>query len=298
MPLSTPPPSEPVSSQATDSSPDLSTASPSTTTPTVKTQETIEAVRRLSTDFPIRSNASARPDDDDEPSGGTSDVAERSVAEAVGAEQAGVSMQTREDKGKGTASGEEEAKETALDRFSCHICLDLPSQPVVTPCGHMYCWPCMHEWLVVAKGRACPLCKTQINVDQLIPVYSAAGESDPRDTPLPPRPRPAPSTAASSFRSPASRASSFFGPFAASPGFTFQAGVFPLPGFSATYAWPPGPPVDEEEERERMGLATGVMGNPHGGGRVAPEQEWLRGVMQQAFMLLFFAVFVALTFSG
>lgn len=71
---------------------------------------------------------------------------------------------TNEEKGKGKAKDEDEAKETALDRFNCHIwcalpfpfpllgakeprgdSLDLPSQPVVTPCGHMYCWPCMHE---------------------------------------------------------------------------------------------------------------------------------------------------------
>lgn len=25
--------------------------------------------------------------------------------------------------------------------------LDVPSEPVVTPCGHLHCWPCMHEVL-------------------------------------------------------------------------------------------------------------------------------------------------------
>ncbi|GAA5920017.1 hypothetical protein JCM6882_001706 [Rhodosporidiobolus microsporus] len=194
---------------------------------------------------------------------------------------------TRDEKGKG------KAEETALDRFSCHICLDLPEQPVVTPCGHMYCWPCMHEWLVISSGRACPVCKTKLNVEQLIPIYSAAGESDPRDIPLPPRPRPADFPPAASYRTPTR--TSLFG---ASSGFTFSAGVFPLPGLAMSYSWPPGPPANEDEERERLGLGAATMRDPHGGARVAPEQEWLRTVMQQAFMLLFFAVFIALTFAG
>ncbi|GFH30751.1 RING-type domain-containing protein [Haematococcus lacustris] len=27
--------------------------------------------------------------------------------------------------------------------FECNICLELASEPVVTLCGHLYCWPCL-----------------------------------------------------------------------------------------------------------------------------------------------------------
>ncbi len=29
--------------------------------------------------------------------------------------------------------------------FSCHICLELAHQPVVTLCGHLFCWPCLYR---------------------------------------------------------------------------------------------------------------------------------------------------------
>ena len=33
-------------------------------------------------------------------------------------------------------------------RFLCSICLDAVSdEPVVTRCGHLYCWPCLYTWL-------------------------------------------------------------------------------------------------------------------------------------------------------
>src|SRR5579862_5295617 len=32
-------------------------------------------------------------------------------------------------------------------QFECNICFDAARDPVVTQCGHLYCWPCLHRVL-------------------------------------------------------------------------------------------------------------------------------------------------------
>jgi E3 ubiquitin-protein ligase RNF5 len=29
--------------------------------------------------------------------------------------------------------------------FECNICYELSREPVVTYCGHLYCWPCLYR---------------------------------------------------------------------------------------------------------------------------------------------------------
>jgi hypothetical protein len=36
----------------------------------------------------------------------------------------------------------EEPKESL---FECNICLEIPNEPVVTKCGHLYCWTCIYQ---------------------------------------------------------------------------------------------------------------------------------------------------------
>lgn len=40
--------------------------------------------------------------------------------------------------------------------------------------------PLWAQWLVVAHGRACPVCKAVLTVDQLVPIYTSAEAIDPR----------------------------------------------------------------------------------------------------------------------
>ena len=66
--------------------------------------------------------------------------------------------------------------------FECNICLDLASHPVITLCGHLYCWPCLYRceglrgwgrahprapsWLALPRAfrsfPTCPVCKTPV----------------------------------------------------------------------------------------------------------------------------------------
>jgi len=106
--------------------------------------------------------------------------------------------------------------------FECNICLDTASDPVVTMCGHFYCWPCIAMWL--ERSDQCPVCKSVISKEKIIPVYARGAErKDPREKDIPHRPaghreEPSPQSRRQR-RSPWNFESSFnFGLF---PGFSF-----------------------------------------------------------------------------
>ncbi|XP_033101065.1 E3 ubiquitin-protein ligase RNF185-like [Anneissia japonica] len=83
--------------------------------------------------------------------------------------------------------------------YECNICLDTAKDAVVSLCGHLFCWPCLHQWLETRPNRqVCPVCKAGISKDKVIPIYGRGntGKQDPREK-LPPRPagqRPEPET--------------------------------------------------------------------------------------------------------
>ncbi|KAL0399380.1 UNVERIFIED_CONTAM: E3 ubiquitin-protein ligase RMA1H1 [Sesamum radiatum] len=62
--------------------------------------------------------------------------------------------------------------------FDCNICLDSCHEPVVTLCGHLYCWPCIYKWLQVQSNSfesdeqpKCAVCKAYISTSSLVPLY-------------------------------------------------------------------------------------------------------------------------------
>jgi len=67
--------------------------------------------------------------------------------------------------------------ENRNDSFDCNICFDSAHDPVVTLCGHLYCWACIFKWLNVqsssdpVRQQACPVCKADISQAALIPLY-------------------------------------------------------------------------------------------------------------------------------
>lgn len=66
--------------------------------------------------------------------------------------------------------------------FECNICLELAQDPIVTQCGHLYCWPCIYKWLqVYPEVQQCPVCKAGVSEDLVIPLYGrGCSGSDPR----------------------------------------------------------------------------------------------------------------------
>ncbi|KAJ1731935.1 hypothetical protein LPJ61_002289, partial [Coemansia biformis] len=67
----------------------------------------------------------------------------------------------------------------ASDEFSCNICFDTSTDPVLTLCGHLFCWSCLVQWL--ERSATCPVCKAGCDKEKVIPVYGRGKEEkDPR----------------------------------------------------------------------------------------------------------------------
>ncbi|GAA5798515.1 hypothetical protein HPULCUR_003919 [Helicostylum pulchrum] len=94
--------------------------------------------------------------------------------------------------------------------YECNICFDTAIHPVLTLCGHLFCWSCLAQWLnAQSRNPTCPVCKAGCGKDKVIPIYGRGKEEkDPRNDPsIPTRPagqRPAP------IRDPNRPATSFF----------------------------------------------------------------------------------------
>ncbi|KAI9113148.1 hypothetical protein K1719_015673 [Acacia pycnantha] len=71
--------------------------------------------------------------------------------------------------------------------FECNICFDLAQDPIITLCGHLFCWPCLYKWLHFhSQSRECPVCKALIEEEKLVPLYGRGkSSSDPRSRSVP-----------------------------------------------------------------------------------------------------------------
>ncbi|KAH8740980.1 zinc finger protein [Cryptosporidium ryanae] len=93
---------------------------------------------------------------------------------------------TKLDINKNTSNKSESS--TPSSSFECNICFENAFEPVVTRCGHLYCWNCIYLWLDRGYGD-CPVCKAGVTQENVIPLYGRGSDSsDPRKK-TKPRPR-------------------------------------------------------------------------------------------------------------
>ncbi|KAK8517596.1 hypothetical protein V6N13_127760 [Hibiscus sabdariffa] len=66
--------------------------------------------------------------------------------------------------------------------FECNICFELAQDPIVTLCGHLFCWPCLYRWLHHhSRCQECPVCKALVQEEKLVPLYGRGkNQTDPR----------------------------------------------------------------------------------------------------------------------
>ncbi|KEG02618.1 E3 ubiquitin-protein ligase RNF5, putative [Plasmodium vinckei vinckei] len=74
--------------------------------------------------------------------------------------------------------------------FECNICFDDVRDPVVTRCGHLFCWFCLSAW--IKKNNDCPICKAEVTKENVIPLYGRGQSSSDHKYSTTEEPRPTP----------------------------------------------------------------------------------------------------------
>ena len=100
-------------------------------------------------------------------------------------------MDQTEQSSSGNKSNKNDNNSDGNSTFECNICLDQAKDAVISKCGHLFCWPCLHQWLETKQNNpTCPVCKSAISRENVIPLYgrNSTDRKDPRDK-VPPRPQ-------------------------------------------------------------------------------------------------------------
>ena len=54
---------------------------------------------------------------------------------------------------------------------ACLICRQPRVRPACPPCGHVFCWTCLHQWLAERPRQHCPYCRTQCQPQQVLALH-------------------------------------------------------------------------------------------------------------------------------
>lgn len=80
-------------------------------------------------------------------------------------------------------------KNSNRQTYDCNICFEDVVDPVVTRCGHLFCWGCLLTWMN-RPNYHCPVCHAGITKENVIPLYGRGQQAtDPRTKTSEPRPK-------------------------------------------------------------------------------------------------------------
>ncbi|KAF6141840.1 hypothetical protein GIB67_003211 [Kingdonia uniflora] len=73
----------------------------------------------------------------------------------------------------------ESSKKGKASFFDCYICFEMAKDPVLTSCGHMFCWPCLYQWIhVYSTNNECPVCKGEVKDTNITPIYGRGSDGE------------------------------------------------------------------------------------------------------------------------
>jgi hypothetical protein len=86
------------------------------------------------------------------------------------------------------------SSENSGNFYDCNICLDMAKDPILTCCGHLFCWACFYKVSYVdSTSKECPVCKGEVTDSNVTPIYGNGNETrssdSADDSKLPPRPK-------------------------------------------------------------------------------------------------------------
>lgn len=86
------------------------------------------------------------------------------------------------------ASGDSPRLSSGGPGVSCPLCMDVVSEPTVTPCGHIYCWACIISYFQKQqqqprgnrnrlggsnrRHKQCPVCRHEFQQQCIRPIYN------------------------------------------------------------------------------------------------------------------------------
>ncbi|EDW18508.1 peroxisome biogenesis factor 10 [Drosophila mojavensis] len=73
---------------------------------------------------------------------------------------------------KGFIQREKQSKQLTANVPQCILCLEPRQNASLTPCGHLFCWICILDWL--EERDECPLCRESLKKSQVIQLQNYA----------------------------------------------------------------------------------------------------------------------------
>ena len=101
--------------------------------------------------------------------------ADTAVAEMVGGSERGGEVSSGADVGGLRRVPSAARGDGAVGMWECYVCMEAACDPVVTTCGHLFCWECLGAWQVANERNAtqptCPACKAPVGRQGVVPVH-------------------------------------------------------------------------------------------------------------------------------